>query len=195
MVTSNQKQVFVVAMDQLHEQFPTHLHDVSFWEALGRTIATFGFLEKVLGRAIFAFTATNTYPEHEIQKAYDEWLPILQKAASETLKPLIDLYENSVNESGELPPKFDQLLKELREASAIRNVLCHSSWEKSDTDGKSLPIFIRKKDMLKFDTLVDVAWLSQTRSTVVRIACEVVNSVTAKGFQFPGTNGPGQQIW
>ena len=29
--------------------FPTHMHSAEFWEALGRTIATFGFLEETLG--------------------------------------------------------------------------------------------------------------------------------------------------
>ena len=32
-----------------------------FWEQLGRTVATYGFLEEVLGKAIFAFTATRNY--------------------------------------------------------------------------------------------------------------------------------------
>ena len=37
-----------------------------FWETLGRTIATFGFLEEVLGKAIFAFAATTRHQESEI---------------------------------------------------------------------------------------------------------------------------------
>lgn len=49
---------FVVDIDKLPANFPTHRHDPAFWEALGRTVATFGFLEEVLGKAIFAFTAT-----------------------------------------------------------------------------------------------------------------------------------------
>jgi hypothetical protein len=42
-----------------------------FWETLGRTIATFGFLEEVLGKAIFAFTATTRHQESEIDAAFE----------------------------------------------------------------------------------------------------------------------------
>ncbi len=65
----NQSNSYVVDFDQLPELYPTHFHEAVFWEWLGRTVATFGFLEDVLGRAIFAFTATREYTEQEVQKA------------------------------------------------------------------------------------------------------------------------------
>jgi hypothetical protein len=51
-------------------KFLTHRHSPQFWEQLGRTIATCGFLEEVLGKAIFAFTATRNYSPDEIDAAY-----------------------------------------------------------------------------------------------------------------------------
>ena len=54
-------------------QFPTHLHPAEFWEALGRVVATFGFLEETLGKAIFSFTATREYPEEELEPAFAGW--------------------------------------------------------------------------------------------------------------------------
>lgn len=59
---------FIVDQGGLPELYPTHLHEAKFWEALGRTVATFGFLEETLGKAIFSFTATKPYREDEIQK-------------------------------------------------------------------------------------------------------------------------------
>ena len=56
-----------------------------FWENLGRTIATFGFLEEVLGKAIFAFTATTRYPESEVEAAFEKWLPTLERALIDQL--------------------------------------------------------------------------------------------------------------
>lgn len=47
----------------------------AFWEQLGRTVAAFGFLEEMLGKAIFALTGNRKYEAHEIEKAYEEWLP------------------------------------------------------------------------------------------------------------------------
>ena len=51
----------IIDREKLPQLFPTHGHSPQFWEQLGRTIATYGFLEEVLGKAIFAFTATRTY--------------------------------------------------------------------------------------------------------------------------------------
>ena len=41
---------FDVDLDRLPANFPTHRHEAEFWEALGRGVATFGFLEEVLGK-------------------------------------------------------------------------------------------------------------------------------------------------
>ena len=53
----------------LPPHFPAHRHDRSFWESLGRTVATFGFLEEMLTKAVFALTATRRYGPDEIEAA------------------------------------------------------------------------------------------------------------------------------
>lgn len=53
---------FAVDPDRLPANFPTHRHEAEFWEALGRGVATFGFFEEVLGKAIFSVTATRQIP-------------------------------------------------------------------------------------------------------------------------------------
>lgn len=80
----------VVDRASLPLNWPTHLHTSAFWAALGRAVATFGFLEKTLGRAIFAHTATTEYAEHEIAAAFRQWLPKPERALSESLGGLID---------------------------------------------------------------------------------------------------------
>jgi hypothetical protein len=37
--------------DLLPPGFPTQAHSPAFWEALGRAVATFGFLGEMLGKA------------------------------------------------------------------------------------------------------------------------------------------------
>ena len=66
---------YYIDQNGLPDRFPTHRHDAAFWESLGRAVATFGFLEEILGKAIFSFTGTRCYGEAEIQQAYTEWLP------------------------------------------------------------------------------------------------------------------------
>lgn len=56
---------FITDHRKVPVNFPTHLHSVEFWGALGRVVATFGFLEQTLGKAIFSFTATREIPDDE----------------------------------------------------------------------------------------------------------------------------------
>lgn len=120
---------WIVNIDALPDKFPTHRHTSSFWESLGRVVATFGFLEEVLGKAMFAFTATRPYDENEVQQAYEEWLPKLERALTDSLRSLIDGYGKAVREHPDATGcNISELLSNLRKASAVRNVLCHASW-------------------------------------------------------------------
>ena len=51
----------------------------------------------------------------------------------------------------------------------------------------------RQKEI--FDTPVDLAFLRQTQIATAELACEVVNTVTHMGLQFPGGAGPGKTIF
>lgn len=187
---------FQVDFDILPAQFPTHLHSPEFWEALGRAVATFGFLEETLGKAIFSFTATRQYPETEIQAAYENWLPTLQRALSDPLGGLIDSYGRAVRENPKATiSNLDELIDRLRKASTIRNVLCHGSWNRRpDERGQSLPLFVNKNNEI-FETPIDLAYLVQVQQHTTELACNVVKTVTHMGFRFPGSKGPGNRIW
>jgi hypothetical protein len=130
----------IVNRDALPANWPTHNHVPEFWEQLGRTVATYGFLEEVLGKAIFAYTATRRYEtETEALAAYDAWLPTLERALTETLKPLADAYRNAaLANDGNTTENIDELIADIKEASDIRNVICHGSWRTPDTQGRSL---------------------------------------------------------
>jgi hypothetical protein len=187
---------FVVDIKNLRALFPTHLHSAAFWENLGRTVATFGFLEEILGKAIFAFTATTRYPESEADVAFKNWLPTLERALIDPLGGLIHAYGKAVRGNSEATitsPDLDDLLGRLREASGHRNVLCHGSWGKPDADGKSLPLFVNGQTKV-WDTPIDIAFLQQTQKAVAELACEVMNTVTHMGWRFPGSHGPGKTI-
>src|SRR3954451_19014105 len=82
----------IIDRDQLPPFFPTHRHSPEFWEHLGRTVASYGFLEEVLGKAIFAFTATRNYSPDEIDAAYQAWLPQLELALTNQLWNLSESY-------------------------------------------------------------------------------------------------------
>jgi hypothetical protein len=185
----------IIDWKSLPQGFPTHAHDAQFWEHLGRTIATYGFLEEVLGKAVFAFTGTTQYSEEAVAEALEKWLPKLENALHQTLNPLIDVYVKSVkdHQSATLENLAD-LENDLRKAATMRNVLCHGSWRKPNAEGGSVPFFVNKQ-MMVFDTEVDIAFLQQTQTHVAELACAVINSVTHMGWQFPGGAGLGKPIW
>lgn len=89
---------------------------------------------------------------------------------------------------------LDDLIDSLKEASKLRNVLCHGSWGIPDSNGQSIPFFVNRKKEV-FETPVDIEFLIQVQSHVKELICDTINSVTQMGLQFPGSNGPGKPIW
>uniref|UniRef100_UPI001CB7314F hypothetical protein n=1 Tax=Sphingopyxis sp. LK2115 TaxID=2744558 RepID=UPI001CB7314F len=100
MKNDHRRKSYIVDIDSLPASFPTHKHSDEFWEALGRAVATFGFLEETLGKAIFAFTATREYAADEIDEAYAKWVPTLQRTLSDALGSLISTYGTVVRQHG-----------------------------------------------------------------------------------------------
>ena len=185
---------WIVDPASLPEKFPTHRHEGKFWESLGRAVGTFGFLEEVLGKAIFALSATKPYDPAEIDEAYEKWTRRLEKALTDPLGNLIEDYEKTVREHSDATIEdLDDLIGRLREASWIRNVLCHGSWQAPDSQGTSVPLFVDRKRNV-FDAAVDCAFLDQVQRHVAELTCAVMNSVTRMGWQFPGSSGPGRPI-
>lgn len=186
---------FIVDAAELPERYPTHKHAPEFWEALGRAVATFGFLEEVLGKAIYSFTATRQAPDQELEVQYKKWLLALEHALYDSLGGLIDAYGNAVRKNTNATiSNLDDLLGDLREAAAYRNVLCHGSWRLPDELGRSLPFFVNGRKEI-FETPIDAAFLEQLRKHVAELTCSVINTVTHMGWKFPGSNGPGKAIW
>jgi hypothetical protein len=165
----------------------------AFWEQLRRTVATFGFLEDVLGRAIFAITGTARYKESETEAAFERWLPTLERALIDPLWNLIDAYGKALRSSPDATfENLDERLSELRRASTIRNVLCHGSRGSPDSEGKSLPRFVNRQKEV-FDTPVDIAFFQQTQRAVVELICDVINSVRAHGMANPWLERAGRR--
>jgi len=197
MTSSNKKTGHIIDLNSLPKKFPTHRQSADFWEHLGRVVATFGFLEEILGKAIFAMTATTQYSEENIREASEKWRSKLEKALVDPLGGLIDTYGKAVrdNQSKTISKEdLESLLDDLRSASQIRNVVCHGSWRTAGNPSIARPFFV-KRGMEIFDSDIDLEFLSQTAKFAAELACRVINTVTHMGYQFPGSNGLGDPIW
>ena len=185
----------IIDRANLPPMFPTHRHEPEFWEHLGRAIATFGFLEEVLGKAIFAFTATRRYGADEIDAAYEAWLPKLERALTDQLVNLAEAYGKSTLDHPETTTEnVVKLVEDIRGAAVIRNVLCHGSWRTPDASGRSVPLFVNRRKEI-FETAINVEYLQQVQADVAALTCSVVDTVKHMGWQFPGGAGPGKRIW
>jgi hypothetical protein len=183
-----------VDLRNLPVNYPTHRHSAEFWQALGRTVATFGFLEEILGKAIFVFTGTRCIPEDKIGEELEKWLPTLERALSDQLGGLITSYGAAVRaNSSATITNLDKLLEDLGEVAKVRNVICHGSWRGPDGQGRSIPFFVNRNKEV-FQTPIDVAYLQQVQQRAVELACAVINTVTQMGWQFPGSDSPGNPI-
>jgi hypothetical protein len=192
-MNNNEVSRSIIDRDKLPPLFPTHWHSPQFCEQLGRTIATFGFLEEVLGKAIFAFTATRSYSRDEIEAAYEAWLPQLERALTDQLWNLAESYGKAVRNNSATTTNVDELVEDIKKATIIRNVLCHGSWRRPNANGASVPFFVNRQKQV-FDTAIDIGYLTQVQAHVVELTCSVIDTVTHMGWQFPGGAGPGKPI-
>ncbi len=184
----------IVDRKSLPEKYPTHLHSAKFWEQLGRTIATYGLLEEVLGRAIFAFTGTRRYSNDEVDDVYRDWLAQLERALTDALWNLIESYGKAVRDNPD--SKFDNIndfVDVMKKAAVWRNALCHGSWRTPDKNGASIPFFVNRQGEV-FETPVDIRTLEQIQAEVAEIITDVVDSVTRMGWKFPDGGGLGVPI-
>lgn len=185
----------IIDQDTLPQMFPTHRHSPEFWEQLGRAIATYAYLEEVLGKAIFAFSATQRYHPDEIDKAFEEWLPQLERALTDQLWNLAESFGKAAKNNPETTTmNIGELVEDIKDATVIRNVLCHGSWRMPDSNGASRPHFVNRK-MKVFETAIDIAFLQTVQKHVAELACSVINTVTHMGWQFPSGAGPGKPIF
>jgi hypothetical protein len=186
---------YVIDRDKLDPDFPTQSQTPLLWEELGRTVASFGFLEEMLGKAIYALTGTQEFDPAGDPEAFNVWIRTLEKALTDQLGGLIIRYEEALSENQRTKWKdYAQHIAELKSAKDIRNALCHGSWGKPDGEGQNVPKFVNR-NLEIFETPIGVSFLNQTRSAVRHIICDVLDSVTSVGYQFPGSGSPGEQLW
>lgn len=159
-----------------------------FLQELGMAVSTYGLLERILEKAIAALAPQD-----------DRWLDKVLKAVSDPLGSLINEYEKQLKPDGEWDTELSDeinlpdLIKDLRDALVIRNMLCHSYWIPGTTQGKLKPVFVnRNREVVISEySSADLREITQCVHDMIRLC---MDTVTLKGIQFPGTDLPGEKI-
>lgn len=180
--------------DELPPRWPGHQIPDDFMMELGRSVATFGALEFVIKRTIFALTATE--PREKVtDRMVENWIRTrILPTLSGTLGQLVDTLRHELKRAkSPAIPDWERLMRDLDDLTQTRNILCHGHWVPSDTPDFYTPSFISHRDG-EFDGEFSVAGLRKIREDTVAAACECMDLVTLKGYNFPGQAGPGRDV-
>lgn len=171
--------------------WPTHLLPDTFWAELGQPIATFGFLEDHIKRALFALSGTRPIKAGaDVSAEVDKWSERLETQLSDVLGSLVPKLYDELNLDNRIDETFKiELISRLRDAKDIRNILCHASWGRPDSNASVLPRFFHKKEG-EITSPINIPFLQQTRSETITIICDITDMITQLGYQFPGSRGP-----
>lgn len=185
----------IVDQEALPAGWPTHRQSDAFWIALGRAVASFGFLEWTIKGAVLALTGDRLAPNDdvEIQEALSAWGKQLMRASTATLVPLTKAFEAAAAGHGRANIVYvAELVRDINAVADLRNAICHASWNPL-TDESARPMYIAAvaggvREPSVLETTIDVAWLNQLQRQVAELACSTINVVTTLGLPFPGSS-------
>ena len=192
-VSETHRARYNVARERMPDRWPTHRCPAGFWEELGRTIATFGFLEDCLTRANLALTASREYESVEdAEQAFGVWERDLERSLDESLGVLIERFVRALSKDHQFREAYvKEIETKLHKIADWRNALCHGSWTDYDrrSEMATLRYWPRKGWREHSEQPISRENLEAICRDVVDITCRVIDAVTSDDIQFPGAEG------
>ena len=151
-----------------------------FAAALGQCVASFGWLEEVIKRAIYALDrarlADDLTPE-ELQA----WLTRIGGIADDSMGTLIDQLDAAMRRYPGLRDR-NRITDRLGEIRLYRNLLCHASWRPTEDKTTWHPAFVSSKGEVQ-DRPISLGDLDRIRAETVEIGTRVLRVMRATGEQ------------
>lgn len=129
-----------VDRDALPAGWPVHPGPDVFWQELGKTVAAFGHLERMLGSTCLAHVATvekaMPFVDGSNCDAAVKWTRRLRRSRLDAMARFTRELDKLLRETGRVPHAVREgLVADLGELRPWRNALCHGAWIDVDEDG------------------------------------------------------------
>ena len=159
-------------------QAPDRLPD-DMAAALGHAVASFGFLEESLKRAIFSLTRKGLGTDAS-DLALQAWLQRVEDIADDSLGTLIDSFLATARRAE--TPDLAPLAQELPRLRRLRNLLCHASWRPGGMPGGWHPTFVNTRGE-SYPGELTAQDVLQIRDRTLAAARRIVRIMRATGIE------------
>lgn len=169
---------------QVPDGWPTHELPSDLCEEIGRTIATFGFLEYVIKRAILELSK----PTKSINDSdYKEWERSLELTATTAMAKLTGKLGEVLEPDSRLSQvRVTRIVEVIKEKADLHNALCHGTWIQYDpASGDATLQYFPRNDPRHSQFVLSRAILARVRYETVEVAREVMGAVKWKVPGFP----------
>jgi len=184
--------------DALPPGWPANQGPAVFWQELGKTVASFGFLEHILASTCHALLATGeravAHLKADDHEAMRQWAKRLAHSRTDSLRPLTLELARVLDESGRVPRAVrEDLVARLDELRPWRNALCHGAWLSVGEDGSAILDHVYSYEGLPagFERHVDVKRLSDVRARTVDVTIRIAEAASVAGPAYTHMGGTG----
>ncbi|UXU74237.1 MULTISPECIES: hypothetical protein [unclassified Paracoccus (in: a-proteobacteria)] len=151
-----------------------------FAAELGQCVASFGWLEEIIKRTIYALDRARLADDLTEQELR-HWLTHIGGIADDSMGTLIDQLDAAMRRHPGLRQR-DRITERLAAARLKRNLLCHASWRPTEDRGRWHPAFVDNRGQVhKDDMWIDD--LRAIRAETVDLGQEVLRVMRATGLQ------------
>ncbi|WP_142662288.1 hypothetical protein [Paracoccus laeviglucosivorans] len=160
---------------ETHYDLPT-----DFAAMLGQCVASFGWLEEILKRAIFALDRARLADDLTPQEL-QVWLLRMGTIADDSMGTLIERLDSSIRRHPGLGDR-DAITDQLHMVKRHRNHLCHASWRPTADKELWHPAFVNTRGE-PFDHALSIGDLQAILRETVEIGQRVIGVMRATGIQ------------